>query len=135
MTSSVKSETLDECCLTEYHPLPGTPRGQIIKIAEINTYHVIGADSNSKSKAIVLLTDVFGMFSYLFINYCCALSISIGLTKNPRITADELSDKSGFDVYIPDLFNGDAIPSKYLADIPQNPGEKMSIGTKVSYRH
>lgn len=59
------------------------------------------------------------------------LNDQIGLTKNPRITADELSDKSGFDVYVPDILNGDPIPSALLKDVPETPGQKMSIGTKV----
>ncbi|CAF0823219.1 unnamed protein product [Rotaria sp. Silwood1] len=57
-------------------------------------------------------------------------NIEIGLTKNPRITADELSEKAGFDIYIPDLFNGNPIASSFLQGIPQVSGEKMSIGIK-----
>ncbi|CAF2374485.1 unnamed protein product [Rotaria sp. Silwood2] len=115
MASGFEDEKLNACCLTEYRPLPGSPRGQIIKIAEISTYHVPGTDHTAKNKTIVLLTDIFG------------------LTKNPRITADELSEKTGFDVYIPDLFNGDAIASSFLQGIPQVPGEKMSIGSKITF--
>ncbi|CAF3097145.1 unnamed protein product [Rotaria sp. Silwood2] len=115
MASEVINEKLDACCLTEYHPLPGTPRGRIIKVAEITTYHVMGTDDASKNKAIILLTDIFG------------------LSKNPRITADALSDKSGFDVYIPDLFNGDAIAPSFREGTPEVPGEQMSIGTKISF--
>ncbi|CAF4971145.1 unnamed protein product [Rotaria sp. Silwood1] len=62
-------------------------------------------------------------------------NIEIGLTKNPRITADELSEKAGFDIYIPDLFNGNPIASSFLQGIPQVSGEKMSIGIKVSYQY
>lgn len=62
MASGTTDQKLDACCLTEYRPLPGTPEGQIIKIAGINTYHVAGKDQTSKEKTIVLLTDVFGMF-------------------------------------------------------------------------
>jgi len=51
------------------------------------------------------------------------------------MTADELSEKSGFDVYVPDLFNGDPIPSSLMKDLPEAPGEKMSIGTKVNCRY
>ncbi|CAF2147457.1 unnamed protein product [Rotaria magnacalcarata] len=87
--SDVDDEKLDACCLTEYHPLPGIPQGQIIKITEINTYLTLGTDSPSKNKAIVLLTDVF------------------------------------------DLFSGDPIASSVLENVPQNPGEKMCISTKI----
>jgi len=112
MASGTTEGKLDACCLTEFRPLPGTPGGQIIKIAGIDTYQILGKDDASKGKAIVLLTDVFG------------------LTKNPCMTADEVSEKSGFDVYVPDLFNGDPIPSSLLKDMPQAPGEKMPMGAK-----
>lgn len=55
----------------------------------------------------------------------------IGLTKNPRITADELAEKSGFDVFVPDILNGDAVPSDFMKDFPETPGEKLSFGAKV----
>ncbi|CAF0887931.1 unnamed protein product [Rotaria sp. Silwood1] len=112
MASGFEDEKLNACCLTEYRQLPGTPRGKIIKITDISTYHIAGTDHASKNKAMVLLTAIFG------------------LTKNPRITADELSEKAGFDIYIPDLFNGNPITSSFLQGIPQVSGEKMSIGIK-----
>jgi hypothetical protein len=62
MASGTNEGKLDACCLKEYRPLPGTPSGQIIKIADIDTYHIEGKDKASKGKAIVLLTDVFGEF-------------------------------------------------------------------------
>ena len=62
MATQTNEQKLDACCLTEYRPLPGTPRGQIIKIAGIDTYHTVGNDQASKGKAIVILTDVFGRF-------------------------------------------------------------------------
>jgi hypothetical protein len=62
MASGVTDDKLSACCLTEYRPLPGTPEGQIINIAGLNTYYIAGKDEKSKGKAIVLLTDVFGMF-------------------------------------------------------------------------
>jgi len=62
MASGTTDEKLDACCLTEYNPLPGTPKGQLIKVAGINTYHIAGKDETSKGKTIVLLTDVFGKF-------------------------------------------------------------------------
>ncbi|CAF2136641.1 unnamed protein product [Rotaria magnacalcarata] len=114
MASGTTNDKLSVCCLMEYRPLPGSPRGQIIKIAGIDTYQSMGKDEALKAKAIVILTDIFG------------------LTKNPRITADELSEKSGFDVYVPDLFDGDAVATSLLKDMPEVPGEKQSIGTKLS---
>jgi hypothetical protein len=50
------------------------------------------------------------------------------------MTADEVSEKSGFDVYVPDILDGDPIPSSLLKDMPHVPGEKRSIGAKVSDR-
>ncbi len=50
------------------------------------------------------------------------------------MTADELSEKSGFDVYVPDLFNGDAVASSFMKNMPEVPGDKSSFGAKVSYR-
>ncbi|UJR07366.1 hypothetical protein I4U23_011652 [Adineta vaga] len=115
MATETTEGKLDACCLTEYRPLPGTPRGQIIKIVDVDTYFVSGKDQTSKGKVIVLLTDIFG------------------LVKNPRIIADEVSEKSGFDVYIPDLFNGDAVHSSFMKGMPEVPGDKMSIGGKLNY--
>lgn len=66
MASGTGDGKLDACCLVEYRPLPGTPSGQIVKIAGIDTYHIQGKDETSKGKAIVLLTDIFGkFFSYI----------------------------------------------------------------------
>jgi hypothetical protein len=72
MATGITDQKLDECCLKEYRPLSGTPQGQLVKIAEINTYHIQGKDQTSKEKAIVLLTDVFGrliLISKLYIEY------------------------------------------------------------------
>ena len=59
----------------------------------------------------------------------------IGLVKNPRIIADELSEKSGFDVYVPDILNGDPYPSSFMRLMPEVAGEKLSIGTRVSFTY
>ncbi|UJR34566.1 hypothetical protein I4U23_027342 [Adineta vaga] len=115
MANGTTEDKLSACCLTEYHPLSGTPRGQIIKIADIDTYFIEGDDEPAKGKVIVLLTDVFG------------------LVKNPRIIADEVSEKTGMDVYVPDLFNGDALSSSHLKGSPEVPGEKKSFVTKLNF--
>lgn len=60
MAEASNEETLNECCLKEYRPLPGTPSGQLVNIAGLKTYHSSSANGASKDKAIVLLTDVFG---------------------------------------------------------------------------
>lgn len=60
MATSTTEGKLDACCLTEYRPLPGAPNGQIIKVADLDTYYIAGKDGKSKGKVIVLLTDIFG---------------------------------------------------------------------------
>ena len=60
MATSTTEEKLNACCLTEYRPLPGTPNGQIIQVAALDTYYIAGKTDNAKNKVIVLLTDVFG---------------------------------------------------------------------------
>ena len=60
MASADAQGKLDVCCVTEYRPLPGTPAGEMIKIAGIDTYHISGKDGTSKGKAVVILTDIFG---------------------------------------------------------------------------
>lgn len=61
MATETAEGKLGACCLTEYRPLAGTPNGQIVKIADIDTYYIEGKDQASKGKVIVLLTDIFGM--------------------------------------------------------------------------
>ncbi|CAF1161877.1 unnamed protein product [Adineta steineri] len=114
MASETNEGKLQACCLVEYRPLPGTPSGELVKIGGIDTYHISGKDQASKGKVIVLFTDVFG------------------LTKNPRITADEIAEKSGFDVYVPDLFNGEPLPSSLLSYMPDEAGKKLSFGNKLA---
>ena len=35
------------------------------------------------------------------------------------MTADEISEKSGFDVYVTDILNGDPVPSSFLKTLPE----------------
>lgn len=51
------------------------------------------------------------------------------------MTADEISEKSGFAVYVPDLFNGDPVLTSLLEGMPEAPEQTTSIGAKVSYRY
>jgi dienelactone hydrolase len=46
-------------------------------------------DATQRTKAIVLLTDIFGL-----------------PLPNPRILADQLAEQVGVDVWVPDFFNG-----------------------------
>lgn len=65
--------------------LPGQPSGETVK--EYNgAYLAPGAD---KSKAVILLTDMFGL-----------------PLVNCKIMADQLAEKLGYDVWVPDMFDG-----------------------------
>lgn len=66
--------------------LPGSPKGT----EENGAYLAKGSDQEAaKDKAVVVLTDIFG------------LAIS-----NPKIIADSIAERTGFDVWVPDLFDG-----------------------------
>jgi hypothetical protein len=80
--------------------LPGEPKGSIVG-QDYST--AAPSDATQRTKAIILLTDIFGL-----------------PLPNPRIVADHLAEHVGVDVWIPDFFNG--APSHYyrclwLADI------------------
>lgn len=65
--------------------IPGEPTGTMVGGAYFRT-----APSGTESKsAIVLLTDIFGLPLI-----------------NSKIIADLLAEKTGFDVWVPDLFDG-----------------------------
>ncbi|KAH9049982.1 dienelactone hydrolase endo-1-3,1,4-beta-D-glucanase [Lactarius hengduanensis] len=66
--------------------LPGEPKGSMVGP---DYFTPARGDSTQPTKAIVLLTDIFGL----------ALS-------NPRIVADHFAEHVGVDVWIPDFFNG-----------------------------
>lgn len=65
--------------------LPGSPKGT----EENGVYLASGSNQeDTKDKAVVVLTDIFG------------------LVPNPKIIADTIAERTGFDVWVPDLFNG-----------------------------
>ena len=65
--------------------LPGSPKGT----DEDGAYLAKGSNQeDTKDKAVVLLTDIFGLIA------------------NPKIIADAIAERTGFDVWVPDLFNG-----------------------------
>ena len=66
--------------------LPGEPKGSMVGQAYFTP---APTDATQKTKAIVLLTDIFGL-----------------PLPNPRIVADQLAEQVGVDVWVPDLFNG-----------------------------
>jgi len=66
--------------------LPGEPKGTMV-----GQHYFTAApnDATQRTKAIVLLTDIFGL-----------------PLPNPRIIADHLAEQVGVDVWVPDYFNG-----------------------------
>jgi dienelactone hydrolase len=68
-------------------------------------------DATQRTKAIVLLTDIFGL-----------------PLPNPRIVADHLAEQVGVDVWVPDFFNGaslitsvDIVFVQWLVDVEARP--------------
>jgi len=66
--------------------LPGEPKGSMVGP---DYFTPAPSSATDRSKAIVLLTDIFGL-----------------PLPNPRIVADHLAENIGVDVWIPDFFNG-----------------------------
>ncbi|THV05298.1 alpha/beta-hydrolase [Dendrothele bispora CBS 962.96] len=86
--------------------LEGEPTGKTDP--NTGTYVSLGPEGNT-SRAIVLLTDIFGL----------------GL-KNAEIIADNLSKRLGCDVYAPDIFSGKPPVTPDILKAPRRVGEKMS---------
>lgn len=70
--------------------LSGEPTGVILDIQ--GAYFAAGPQETS-SRAIILLTDIFGL-----------------PLKNSKILADNLAKRLNCDVWVPDLFNGREFP-------------------------
>ncbi|KAJ5898776.1 Protein AIM2 [Penicillium taxi] len=77
------------CCATGFRH-EGAPTGEIKTIDGVKTYIVSPKNQQRPEKAIVFLTDIFGIFS------------------NSQLLADEFAN-NGYLTVIPDLFNGDQI--------------------------
>ena len=82
--------------------LPGSPKGT----EENGAYLAEGSNiqEGTKDKAIVVLTDAFG------------LSIS-----NSKIIADALAERTGFDVWVPDIFNGASYTAPGVGSLDTHP--------------
>jgi len=106
-----------QCCVTG-NRLPGAATGTMEKVGQFDTYLINKAttDSGEKKRAIVILTDVFGL-----------------PLNNPQITADVLNERVGCDVYVPDLFQGGPpITEEALGPfIPDEAGVVQSLTTKL----
>lgn len=77
------------------------------------------SSSGSKTRAVILLTDIFGL-----------------PLVNCKIIADEISNKLDCDVWVPDLFNGRPLfaPEELLPIVPVKAGEKMSWFNTIRFR-
>ncbi|PIL35178.1 hypothetical protein GSI_02968 [Ganoderma sinense ZZ0214-1] len=82
----------------------GEPEGQIQTIAGVQVYVATPTIDYPKDKAILFLTDVFG------------LPLS-----NNKLLADDFA-RNGFKVYVPDYFDNDALPEDAL-----NPGSNYDF--------
>ncbi|ORY89014.1 Alpha/Beta hydrolase protein [Leucosporidium creatinivorum] len=87
--------------------LPGEPRGEMRELASLKTYFTPGRRGEGEQvgtgKVIVIATDAFGL----------------GIP-NPKIIADRLAEATGYDVWVPDLLEGDYPPMSklYLIEKP-----------------
>ncbi|KAI0252366.1 dienelactone hydrolase endo-1,3,1,4-beta-D-glucanase [Lactifluus subvellereus] len=88
--------------------LPGEPKGSMVGL---DYFTPAPADATHRTKAIVLLTDIFGL-----------------ALPNPRIVADHLAEHVGMDVWIPDFFNGKppVDPNTLEPLMPDRAGIKIS---------
>ncbi|KAJ5971684.1 Dienelactone hydrolase [Penicillium vulpinum] len=77
------------CCASGFKH-EGTPVGEIKNIDGVETYFVYPKDNKTPEKAIIFLSDIFGIFT------------------NAQILADEYAN-NGYLTIIPDLFQGDKI--------------------------
>ncbi|KAF7713652.1 Dienelactone hydrolase family protein [Penicillium ucsense] len=77
------------CCASGFKH-QGTPAGEVKNIDGVDTYITYPKDNQTPEKAVVFLSDIFGIFP------------------NSQLLADEYA-KSGYLTVIPDLFQGDAI--------------------------
>ena len=75
---------------TQGYVLDGEPEGTMVDGAYLRTApSVEGADAGTPTRAVVLLTDIFGL-----------------PLKNSKLVADEIARRVGCDVWVPDLFDG-----------------------------
>ncbi|TNY23248.1 hypothetical protein DMC30DRAFT_414290 [Rhodotorula diobovata] len=75
----------------EAHRLEGEPKGTMAKLNGIS-YYLAKGNGDHTDKAIVLGTDLFGLG-----------------VPGPKLMADWFAQKLGFDVLVPDVFEGDYI--------------------------
>ncbi|KAK4699167.1 hypothetical protein P7C70_g7099, partial [Phenoliferia sp. Uapishka_3] len=89
--------SLGSCCVSGAKH-DGTPVGSIKQIGGVTTYVSLPTDEFDKSTAVLFLPDVFGLE-----------------LPNAKLLADSFA-ANGFATYIPDYFNGTALPADALND-------------------
>ncbi len=75
---------------TQGYVLPGEPAGTIVDGAYFHPAPATAESGATSTRAVVLLTDIFGL-----------------PLKNSKIIADELSKRLQCDVWVPDIFAGE----------------------------
>ncbi|KDQ62408.1 hypothetical protein JAAARDRAFT_30314 [Jaapia argillacea MUCL 33604] len=97
---------------TKGYILPGEPEGQELQVAGLTAYfRPAPSTETSKSRAIILLTDVFGL-----------------PLKNCKIMADNFSKRLGCDVWVPDMFNAPGRPTLGVDDLTGIMPDKAGSG-------
>ncbi|GAA5870601.1 hypothetical protein JCM1840_004813 [Sporobolomyces johnsonii] len=99
--------SLGKCCISG-HIHTGEPTGSMQEIGGVPTYVSLPSGDYDKTKALLFLTDVFGL-----------------PLPNNRLLADTFA-ANGIAVYAPELFNGEAI------DMEAMHGGKVDIGAWLS---
>ncbi|EKM49648.1 uncharacterized protein PHACADRAFT_265215 [Phanerochaete carnosa HHB-10118-sp] len=99
---------------TQGYVVAGEPTGTMVDGA----YFRAGPEGSDASKAVVIVTDIYGL-----------------PLKNCKIIADELSKRVGCDVWVPDLFAGNPpLSVEQLGPLtPDRPGQKMGLGAKLRF--
>ncbi|KAL2843695.1 dienelactone hydrolase family protein [Aspergillus pseudoustus] len=83
------SNQVSACCFTGFRH-EGKPVGEVKAIGEIRTYFSYPANNNAPERAVIILSDVFGIFT------------------NSQLLADDFA-ANGYLAIVPDLFAGDAM--------------------------
>lgn len=84
--------------------LAGTPSGQMVTAGTYRSYYsskaTVPRAEGASQKAIIISPDVFGL----------------GIV-NPKLIADQLNEKVGCNVYVPDVFEGKYYRSRLLLGV------------------
>ena len=99
-------------CLIYFDTDTPSTQGTFEEINGIKTYVATPKVDHPKDKAILYLTDVFGLdFPNNRVSWCIAFSQAsqLGLLTNPiQLLADDFA-RNGFKIYAPELFEGDPV--------------------------